>query len=55
MASLLSSAHSRDGACMAHGRLIGCSSIPTVGFNMKKVTQGHVTLRWYAVLLCNDS
>lgn len=23
------------------------SSIPTVGFNMKKVIKGHVTLRWY--------
>jgi len=22
------------------------SSIPTVGFNMKKVTKGHVTLKW---------
>ena len=23
------------------------SSIPTVGFNMKKVQKGHVTLKWY--------
>ena len=23
-----------------------CSSIPTVGFNMKRVTKGHVTLKW---------
>jgi len=27
------------------------SSIPTVGFNMKRVTKGHVTLKWYVVLL----
>lgn len=23
-----------------------CSSIPTVGFNMKRVQKGHVTLKW---------
>jgi ADP-ribosylation factor-like protein 8 len=23
------------------------SSIPTVGFNMKKLQKGHVTLKWY--------
>lgn len=23
-----------------------CSSIPTVGFNMKRVQRGHVTLKW---------
>ena len=23
------------------------SSIPTVGFNMKRVQKGHVTLKWY--------
>jgi len=27
--------------------LISHSSIPTVGFNMKKVQKGHVTLKWY--------
>lgn len=26
------------------------SSIPTVGFNMKKVQKGHVTLKWYGLL-----
>jgi len=25
------------------------SSIPTVGFNMKRVQKGHVTLKWYVV------
>lgn len=28
------------------------SSIPTVGFNMKKVTKGHVTLKWYVYRPC---
>lgn len=28
------------------------SSIPTVGFNMKRVQKGHVTLKWYEVLCC---
>lgn len=27
-------------------RLTMYSSLPTVGFNMKKVTKGHVTLKW---------
>lgn len=26
------------------------SSIPTVGFNMKRVQKGHVTLKWYVVV-----
>jgi hypothetical protein len=25
---------------------LGHSSIPTVGFNMKRVQKGHVTLKW---------
>ncbi|KXT02315.1 hypothetical protein AC578_238 [Pseudocercospora eumusae] len=28
-------------------------SIPTVGFNMKRVQKGHVTLKWYVVVLIN--
>jgi len=27
------------------------SSIPTVGFNMKRVQKGHVTLKWSVVLM----
>lgn len=27
--------------------LLPCSSIPTIGFNTKKVQKGHVTLKWY--------
>ena len=27
------------------------SSIPTVGFNMKRVQKGHVTLKWYVDIL----
>jgi len=26
------------------------SSIPTVGFNMKRVQKGHVTLKWFVIL-----
>jgi len=29
-------------------------SIPTVGFNMKRVQKGHVTLKWF-VILCSGS
>lgn len=29
-----------------------CSSIPTVGFNMKRVQRGHVTLKWYGSHSC---
>lgn len=35
---------------LEHRRLAYCcvtSSLPTVGFNMKKVQKGHVTLKWY--------
>lgn len=28
------------------------SSIPTVGFNMKKVQKGHVTLKWFVCGYC---
>ena len=28
------------------------SSIPTVGFNMKRVQKGHVTLKWYVCASC---
>lgn len=31
------------------------SSIPTVGFNMKRVQKGHVTLKWYASKLYGRS
>ena len=35
-------------ACFADA-FFSSSSIPTVGFNMKKVQKGHVTLKWYDV------
>ena len=51
--------HHRVGGCISswlhvraqsHLRLtlmFNGSSIPTVGFNMKRVQKGHVTLKWY--------
>jgi hypothetical protein len=31
---------------LVHALMPGHSSIPTVGFNMKRVQKGHVTLKW---------
>jgi hypothetical protein len=31
---------------VVHALILGYSSIPTVGFNMKRVQKGHVTLKW---------
>jgi hypothetical protein len=31
---------------VVHALILGHSSIPTVGFNMKRVQKGHVTLKW---------
>ena len=31
---------------MSDGEASSSSSIPTVGFNMKRVQKGHVTVKW---------
>ena len=48
------SARKNDGSWLEEVlMLVFNSSIPTVGFNMKRVQKGHVTLKWYGFrILC---
>lgn len=41
-----------EGTCFKNSNTLQSSSIPTVGFTMKRVTKGHVSLKWYSSIAC---